>query len=128
MKPEPNTADLLRSLEEQLLQPQIRKSAAKLSDLLADEFVEFGSSGRAFNKSETIESLRRERADHSVQRAIVDFAVRWLAPNTVLATYRLVVRHGSDERERHTLRSSIWKSSHGNWQMIFHQGTPTEPC
>ena len=55
MKREPNTANLLRSLEEQLLQPEIRRSAAKVGDLLADEFVEFGSSGRAFSKSETIE-------------------------------------------------------------------------
>jgi hypothetical protein len=52
MKPEPNTADLLRSLEEQLLQSDIRRSAAKVGDLLADDFVEFGSSGRVFSKSD----------------------------------------------------------------------------
>ncbi len=25
----------------------------------------------------------------------------------------------------HTLRSSVWKLIDGNWQMAFHQGTPT---
>ncbi|MBV8362412.1 MAG: DUF4440 domain-containing protein [Deltaproteobacteria bacterium] len=118
---------MLRSLEEQLLQSDIRRSAAKVGDLLADDFVEFGSSGRVFSKSELTEPLRQEREVHSVQWSIIDFAVRWLAPNIVLATYRLMVRHGSAEWERHTLRSSIWKLRDSNWQMIFHQGTPATP-
>jgi hypothetical protein len=125
MKREPETADLLRNLEEQLLQPETRRSAAKTSDLLADDFVEFGSSGRIFDKSKIIDALRQERQSYSVQPYITDFSVRWLCTDTVLATYRLVVCDSAKTMERHTLRSSIWKSVDGKWQMIFHQGTPT---
>jgi hypothetical protein len=41
---------LLEKLERQLLEPQARKSVV-VSELLAEEFVEFGSSGRQFNKA-----------------------------------------------------------------------------
>jgi hypothetical protein len=121
------TADLLRGLEERLLQPEIRRSVAQIGDLLADEFVEFGSSGRAFDKSKIIERLAQELQATPPQRSITDFSVRWLAPDTVLATYRLVVGHDATDDERHTLRSSIWKLIDDKWQMIFHQGTPAEP-
>lgn len=124
---EPETADLLRALEERLLQPEIRRSAAKIGDLLADEFVEFGSSGRVFDKSQIIERLPQECQAIPPQWSITDFSVRWLAPDAVLATYRLVVCHDAADDERHTLRSSIWKLINDKWQMIFHQGTPTEP-
>jgi hypothetical protein len=101
---EPETADLLRALEERLLQPEIRRSAAKIGDLLADEFVEFGSSGRVFDKSKVIERPGQECQATPRQRSITDFSVRWPAPGTVLATYRLVVGHDATDDERHTLR------------------------
>jgi hypothetical protein len=50
---------LLRGLEEELLKPEVRRSADRLSHLLADEFVEFGSSGRIFDKRQIIESLKQ---------------------------------------------------------------------
>ena len=57
MEPELQEKDLLRRLEEQLLQPETRSSADQLGKLLADEFIEFGSSGRVFDKAKIIESL-----------------------------------------------------------------------
>ena len=126
MEPELDTADLLRSLEEQLLRPDTRRSADKVSDLLADEFVEFGSSGRVFDKAQIIESLRQEQEARSVRRTITDFSATSLATETVLITYRLIVCRDTSEEERHTLRSSIWKLINGRWQMVFHQGTPTK--
>ena len=129
MEPELQETDLLRRLEEQLLQPETRSSADQLGKLLADEFIEFGSSGRVFDKAKIIESLQQEQHlphARSVQRSIADFSARRLAPEIVLVTYRIVVRAASHE-ERHTLRSSIWKSIDGRWQMVFHQGTLSKP-
>ena len=63
MEVESKEAALLRSLEEQLLQPEIRKNSEKLGDLLADEFVEFGSSGRTFDKRSIIDRLPQEQGD-----------------------------------------------------------------
>jgi hypothetical protein len=119
------TADLLLSLEERLLQPETRKSADQVGDLLADDFVEFGSSGRIFDKSRIIESLREEQQGQSARPSISDFSARSLAPGVVLVTYRLAVQYGAAEHEVHTLRASIWKAINGRWQMVFHQGTPT---
>jgi hypothetical protein len=78
---------LLRELEERLLQPALRKSAQVVADLLADEFIEFGSSGRVFNKQQIIENLQNEPA---TQRAIVEFNTSVLAAGVVLVTYRVV--------------------------------------
>ena len=41
----------LWALEEDLLKPEVRKSADRVGRLLADEFIEFGSSGRVFKGS-----------------------------------------------------------------------------
>jgi len=44
-------------LEDRLLQPEIRGSREKISMLLADDFVEFGVSGRTFDKLQVVEEL-----------------------------------------------------------------------
>ncbi|MEH2085769.1 nuclear transport factor 2 family protein [Nostoc sp.] len=113
---------LLRELEERLLQPDFRKSAKDITDLLADEFIEFGSSGRVFNKQQIIESLQNEPIQSLAQRLITEFKTLVLATGVVLVTYR-IVRHISDEQPVHSLRSSIWKLNNDRWKIIFHQGT-----
>ena len=113
---------LLCELEERLLQPDIRKSAKDVMDLLADEFIEFGSSGRVFDKQQIINSLQNEPIESLTQRAITEFKTLVLATGVVLVTYR-IVRHISGEQPVHSLRSSIWKLNNDRWKMIFHQGT-----
>lgn len=108
----------LRKLEEQLLQPGVRKSTKQLEKLLADDFVEFGSSGRVFNKQQIINGLSTEP---KIKMSLIDFAIKQLAEDVVLATYR-VLKH---EDMKFSLRSSIWKLNEGQWQMVFHQGTPS---
>jgi hypothetical protein len=114
---------LLRDLEEELLKPEVRRSADRLSYLLADEFIEFGSSGRIFDKRQIIDALQQETADTAQPLTLLNFAVRRLAPDVVLVTYRATIQHRRESR----LRSSIWKMIEGRWQMLFHQGTPSEP-
>lgn len=119
---ESTTEDRIRALEESLLQPAVRRSAAELDALLADDFREFGSSGRAFGKREVVDLLADE-AEHRF--SLEDFQVRTLAPELVLATYRVVRTPVAPGGESHySLRSSIWKCESGRWQMAFHQGTP----
>jgi hypothetical protein len=104
-------------LETSLHKKQVRNSTESTSALLADAFIEFGSSGRVWNKASIIESMRREAVDQQV--TVEDFAARQLAPDVVLVTY--ISR--KDASAGSTLRSSIWKRCEGKWQMIFHQGT-----
>ena len=104
----------LFELETSLHKKEIRNSPAAVAALLADDFTEFGSSGRVYDKSAIIELLRTETvaADHKV--TVENFVVRALSPNVALVTYLASKR---------TLRSSIWRLSDSRWEMVFHQGT-----
>jgi hypothetical protein len=110
---------LLRDLEVRLLDPDVRRSAAEIDCLLADEFVEFGSSGRVYRKKDCAGGMPPARI------GISDFQARLLGPGLALVTYRAVNHEPSRPELKHTLRSSIWRLKGGQWQMVFHQGTPT---
>jgi hypothetical protein len=105
---------LIRGLEEQLLQPEVRTSSERLAALLADEFIEIGSSGRVYNKQQIIDLLRHEGRQGSPP-TLCDFSARRLAAEVILVTYNII--------ESQTIRSSVWKLIDGRWQMVFHQGT-----
>jgi hypothetical protein len=120
-------APLLRQLEEELLKPEVRRSPERVGRLLADEFIEFGSSGHAYDKAQVIEALREETPDPAGRLELAEFAARPLAPDVVLVTYHTVLRAGPGAPPESRLRSSIWKRIDGQWQMVFHQGTPS-PC
>jgi hypothetical protein len=113
----------LRALEEELLQPAVRKNASRLDALLADDFVEFGSSGRVFDKHDIIDTLRSESP---VRLSLTDFRALLLGPGVVLTTYRATSHGVSDEQPIHSRRSSVWRLLDGRWQIVFHQGTRLE--
>jgi hypothetical protein len=108
----------LRELEESLLVPHVRKSE-RLAELLADNFLEFGSSGRIYTKADLVATLQ---AELPVTQTTSEFRVAILAPHVALVTYR-IHRHGAPPI--YTLRSSIWQLKEAQWQMVFHQATLT---
>src|SRR5262245_9770791 len=118
-------APLLRQLEEELLDPEVRRSPDRVGRLLGDEFIEFGSSGHTYDKAQIIEALKQETHDPAARIVLAEFAARRLAPGVVLVTYRTVLRAGPAPPTSR-LRSSIWKRIDGHWQMVFHQGTPSQ--
>jgi hypothetical protein len=120
MGTESSQRELLRQLEERLLQPEVRRSIQDVADLLADEFVEFGSSGRVFNKQQIIESLQHEEP---AQSSMTEFRSIPLAPGVILTMYRVVRLNPSDAKPTASLRSSIWRLQDGQWKIVFHQGT-----
>jgi hypothetical protein len=85
MNAAPTVEALLRHLEEQLLQPEVRASAERLGTLLADDFVEFGSSGQVFDKKQIIKLLHEE---NPTKRSLRRFASTLLSDSIVLVTYR----------------------------------------
>jgi len=121
MRKQNTEAETIRKLEEQLLKPSVRGSAQDISVLLADEFIEYGSSGQIFDKKQVIEGLQSEGL---VEISLTDFEAKPLASGVILATYR-AVKHERDGRKSYSLRSSVWKLIDGRWQIVFHQGTPT---
>ena len=113
---------LLIALEVGLLDPTVRRSATQLADLLAPDFVEFGSSGEVYTKEEMIAQLLRETdGGSSVERTGEDFVVRWLGNGSALLTYR--ASRNDQDGQTTSLRASIWRHFNARWQLIFHQGT-----
>ena len=108
----------LERLERSLLQPEVRRSEAVV-DLLAEDFLEFGSSGRVYTKAQVLEALR---AETPVDFTVSDLKVQLLESDVGVVTYR-ALRHSHPPV--HTLRSSIWERREGRWQMTHHLGATT---
>ncbi|MFS0559865.1 DUF4440 domain-containing protein [Terribacillus sp. 179-K 1B1 HS] len=104
-------------LEKSLLEEETRTSIAAVSNLLTDDFLEHGSSGRSISKAEIVTN-----GLDAVDLDIRDFDVRILSEDTVLATFRTCDEASGQEH----LRSSIWRYQPGGWRMLFHQGTPAK--
>jgi hypothetical protein len=110
----------LRACEEALLDPQVRRNRARVAALLADDFEEFGSSGRVWSRELIIESLAFE--DYQ-PIAMEDFKCDRIAEGLALVTYRSVRTDTRSGERSMALRSSIWIEKSGEWRMRFHQGT-----
>ncbi|MFZ0661051.1 MAG: nuclear transport factor 2 family protein [Acidobacteriaceae bacterium] len=115
-----STATELRALEERLLQSDFRRNRSAVAELLAEDFREFGSSGRVWNRHQILDQLETEPP---FQASLQDFEARELATGAVLVTYKVTVQRQGNENET-SLRSSIWIRRDGHWQVVFHQGTP----
>ncbi len=107
--------DDLHDLELAMLDPEVRGDPGRLDELLRDDFIEFGSSGRVYEKRMLIDMIAKESHAPVIIR---DFAIRQLAADTALVTYRSVGQSGQEAR-----RSSIWIRGDERWKMAFHQGT-----
>ena len=119
------TADKIAELiclEEAMWQAATRFDLAFQQVHFAPDFVEFGRSGRVYN---------REQIMHAGSEPIVatlplpDLVVRELDTNTVLLTYNS--RLWANGVVEHARRSSIWSRTAAGWVMRFHQGTPFYP-
>ena len=113
---------LIYQLETSLLQPETRASQEALDRLLADDFIEFGKSGKVYRKEDAIETVPKNATSYQGTYTLSDFEVRVLSPDCVLATYRSDMTYADGERVQ-ALRSSIWKKEGNQWRMMFHQGT-----
>jgi hypothetical protein len=106
----------LRELEVELHDPSARGSE-HAAQLLAESFVEFGSSGQVYSRAEVILLLASEA---SPKISASQFSVQRIAQDAALLTY--VSCHHSSQKT-FSLRSSIWQFQEGQWRIIFHQGT-----
>ena len=114
------TAEEILRLEEQLLDPSVRRSRSALDRLLADDFVEYPSTGRPYDKRVALAHLPD---GPDARYTISEPDVRLLAPTVALITYR-ARREAEDGPPAVSLRSSIWRRDDAGWRMVFHQGKP----
>jgi hypothetical protein len=115
---EANLEELLLKLEQQLMDPVFLKDRARVSALLADDFREFGSSGRIWSRDEILNSSETLQTAPLVE----DFSVKTIGPELVQVTYRTLKRVPGGKPQA-ALRSSLWIRRGTRWQMFFHQGT-----
>lgn len=121
MKISKSIENCIFNLENELLKPEVRLSAKRISKILAKGFFEFGSSGRVYNYT-----AGDVFDDKGSTYEIEDFELQRLSYGCVLATYKAVKRDSAGNMTSVTLRSSIWGRSGAAWKMVFHQGTPTK--
>lgn len=114
-------SDEIRGLEESLLDPELRADPVRIEALIADAFVEFGSSGRVWDKADVVRELP---AESGLSFSLCEFTATPLGSKLVHATYRVSIR--DSDSVRHSLRSSLWIFQSGRWQVLFHQGTPCD--
>ena len=108
--------DKLFELEQRLAQVGKKLSADEASVLIAEDFVEFGSSGRIWSRAEIIAAMSEWDA---TERIVDDFRVRDLSPSLCLVTYK----SSALGKPGLSLRSSLWRKDGDRWRIIFHQGT-----
>jgi hypothetical protein len=112
----------LLELEQKLALAGQALSAHEAAELIADDFIEFGVSGKVWRKSDIVTAIASWPA---IERDVKNFAVTDLGPSTCLVTYESSSSSKGRGAWSHSLRSSIWRESNGKWQIIFHQGTRT---
>lgn len=104
-----------------LLEPDVRHDPERVRALLHPDFVEFGASGRIWDRT-SVAAATAETTNEGTPTAIeaADLRARRLGPDAVLLTYRTMTP------DRTALRCSTWiRDAGGPWLLLFHQGTPT---
>ena len=114
-------ADELIAAELELLAAQQRDDIDAVALQLAVDFEEIGSSGRHYNRVDVLHALH---GSHLESACATDFHVHPLDAAHALVTFRVSLRR--EGRERHSLRSSLWRNEDGVWRIVFHQGTPCD--
>ncbi len=102
-------------LELQLLEPRVRRDPVTVDRLLHPDFVEFGSSGRVWDKPAVIAALTDNPGSAP---AVSDLRAERLDADVVLVTYR-----AHHQGAAASLRASVWVRCAQGWRVRFHQGT-----
>ena len=109
----------LELLEEGLWRADVRFDLKRMDEVLAPDFFEFGSSGRVYEREDT---LRIPGQPINAKLPLMNFSARLLDSNIAQTTYVSAVTY-NDVQELAN-RSSIWSRSEHGWRLRFHQGTP----
>lgn len=107
--------DEVVALEFELLDPVRRADADRVGELLADDFVEIGRSGRVWHRDEVVAELT---ADPSMADVLVGELVGELVgPGLVMVRYTTAGDLGTVHR------TGWWRREGSGWRCWFHQPT-----
>ena len=92
-----------------------------LAGLIADDFEEFGASGRRWDRAAVLALLERTPTSDVTIGA---FTTIPLTEQVILVTFRTASLSAGNP-PRYAWRSSLWVRRDGRWRLRFHQATPT---
>ncbi|MFH9351141.1 DUF4440 domain-containing protein [Kitasatospora sp. NPDC017646] len=109
--------------ELRLIDPQVRLSSEQAAELLDPDFVEVGSSGRRWSRTDMLAALPDLPGADDEPYLATEMSGVLLAPGLVHLTYQ-TTRPG-----RRARRSSLWRRSADGrqWRLYYHQATPVPP-
>lgn len=111
--------EFLLKLEMSLWINETRNSYEYMDSILHPDFLEFGRSGKRYNKEDILKHIN---LDINAKFPFKDLNVKSISDTTYLITYQSVlIKEGMEEVSN---RSSIWVLTEDNFKLLFHQGTP----
>jgi hypothetical protein len=110
-------AATIKELELSLLKPEVRSSKEALDKLLAEDFIEIGTSGATYTKQDILERLPNNT--DSVDYTVTDFTVEIPDENTAITTFK-TIRVTNDTDIIISQRSSHWRNTDGHWKIFSH--------
>lgn len=111
-----NVIEHIKDLELSLLSRNTKLSPLELNHLISDDFIEFGVSGKIYNKEDVINDLPNETPRTF---SVENLEIKLLSDDIAMSIYHI------HESNISSLRSSLWKKNGNIWQLFFHQGTKT---
>lgn len=112
--------NLILEYENDFFNKEFCDDIQNLNNRIHDEFIEFGKSGRVFDKNSIIKYLNNLDSDRDIE--IKNFVIKYLRDDLVIANYI----SSNKETDIKALRASIWVREYKDWKLYFHQGTVTE--
>ena len=109
----------LQDLEVSLWRENTRFDRVYMDSILAPNFVEFGRSGKRYNRNTAINV---EYEPINAVLPLENFTVTFIRPEVALITY--ISQTNETEGPRRSNRMSLWDYTKGSWRLVFHQGTP----
>ena len=116
---------ILEQQERQLHQFEIRTDNSLVKKLLHISFIEIWYSWNSYSYNDTIKALGNEEKPDYITHS-QDYEYVELAPDLIQVLYKTAHLSENWEYSRHAKRMSIWILQGNNWQMKYHQGTPTK--
>ena len=112
----------LEALEESLWRAETRFDHEYMERILAPDYVEFGGSGRVYQREDTLNVPPTKTIPAILP--LHHFHIRPIDEHTVLVTYVSEVAYEDVAEIRN--RSSLWSKMDGAWRLRFHQDTPVK--
>ena len=110
-----NDLSTVLELERELQTAECRRNRERLARLLADDFTEVGASGTVWDKFSILDMLGNE---NPVEIEVIEPIGRVIGAGYVLAQW---ISRTPEMRAR---RTSLWRRTDTEWELVHHQGTP----